>query len=202
MFKRYLGFTLIELIVALFIFAIVSLLAIRGMQNILLTTSAINQHNQRLGEIQLAILIMDRDITQIVDRPVIDKNNSVLAAITGNNHQLEFTHMGYANPLAEMPRGTLQRTAYLLINNQLIRQTWPVLDRAPSTTVNNRVLLSQVTKFDVQYISANLTPADHWPITPDQIKILPVAVSITITLKDTGSINRIYLVTSTTNDES
>jgi general secretion pathway protein J len=194
--KDCFGFTLIELMVALFIFAIVAMLAIGGLRSVLHTTTTINQHNQRLGECQLAGLIMSRDFTQIANRPIMIAENNEQPSLLGESDHIEFTRMGYMNPLAQFPRGTLQRTGYFLKNNQLIRETWPVLDRISETYPVQRVLLSNVSSLRFLYIDNNLQETDQW----SNMAAFPVAIIVTLYLKDLGTLQRIYQIPGGNNE--
>ncbi len=67
------GFTLLELLVALSVFAVVSMMAYGGLQSVLETRARVQAEGERLGELQLALGVMTRDLSQHVDRPWRDQ---------------------------------------------------------------------------------------------------------------------------------
>ena len=113
---------------------------------------------------------------------------------------LSFTRGGWANP-AGVPRSELQRVSYLLRDNKLIRQHLPVLDTTAATAVVERELLDQVEAVSFRFMDESLIWSATWPTSPLQslppatlLRARPVAVEVTIRLKDLGVITRIIEV--------
>jgi general secretion pathway protein J len=113
---------------------------------------------------------------------------------------LVFTRGSWANP-SGLPRAELQRVAYLLREGKLVRQHLPVLDGATATLPVERVLLEDVQSFGLRYMDAGLTWQERWP-TPlmqnsppaERRRARPVAIEVTIKLKDYGTLVRIIEV--------
>src|SRR3989338_8818252 len=116
------GFTLIEILVALFIFALLAIIVAVGMHSILQTRTRIEKIDQNLQNVQMALSLMQRDFAQIIDRPVSDGYGDVQEAlVVPSIYEIAFTCAGYLNPLAAENRSELLRVSYLVQGNQLIR---------------------------------------------------------------------------------
>src|ERR1700722_15846954 len=127
------GFTLVELLVVLSIFAILALIASAGLFAMVSANKSMQANSARLAQLQVAMILIERDIQQAIYRSILDEIGSEGGPLIENEDCLELTHAGIANPLAQNNRSTLQRVAYLKIKTQLIRQTWPALDRVATT---------------------------------------------------------------------
>ena len=144
---------------------------------------------------------MERDFSLARNRPVRDNDGlSFEPAFEGRPTDLrtlgepnvEFTRGGIL-----VPNGftaDLQRIGYRLVDDKLMRLTWPVLDRAPLTKPRSAVLLSGVDEFEMRFYQTG-TWIDQWP--PEgtaQFPALPPAVEITLALKGRGKYKRVFLV--------
>jgi len=77
------GFTLLELLVALSIFGLLAAMSYSGLQAVLQQQSYTEQAAERLGALQKLYLIMQRDIEQIVARPVRDEFGDTQQPVVG-----------------------------------------------------------------------------------------------------------------------
>ena len=125
------GFTLLELLVAVAVFAILSAMAYGGLRNVIDNSRQTESAMQRLQQVQLAMLNLSRDFTQLSLRSIRDEygnSTNYLLSGQGSDIIIEFTRGGRRNP-AELLRSHLQRVAYKLEENTLSRLHWPHLDR-------------------------------------------------------------------------
>ena len=124
------AFTLIEILVALAVFAIIGVLSSRILLGMVDVSSATADHAATLAELQRAVSVVERDVQQLVRRSVRDEHGDPRDAVAVNDEALlELTRRGWQNPLGA-PRAELQRVAYVLRDEKLIRLFWPILDRA------------------------------------------------------------------------
>lgn len=124
--KNQLGFTLIEILIALSIFAVIAVIGSLVLRHLLETHAHIQKKEARLREVMTAMAIVRHDITQMIARPVTDTSGSELPALLiPNRTQLEFTRTGYSNPL-RANRSTMQRVAYVFSDHALYRKTWNI----------------------------------------------------------------------------
>jgi general secretion pathway protein J len=212
MHARARGFTLIELLVALSITALILAMGYGGLASITRQREQNGASMQRLKKVQLALDIMARDFSQLSDRPVRDglgpQVQQPLVAGPDNTPPIEFTRGGWANPLGAV-RSTEQRIAYSLEDGKLMRSWWPELDGQAQVLPAKEPLLSDVSSIKIQYMdAASHTFQRVWPPTQTQAPVqgtlpapvaqaanaLPIAVSITVTLKDLGDVTRIVEV--------
>jgi len=77
------GFTLLELLVALAVFAIMSIAAYSGLRNVLFTRAAVEEQTRRLAAVQLAVFRLEQDIEQTVPRGIRDEYGEPQAALVG-----------------------------------------------------------------------------------------------------------------------
>ena len=147
------GFTLLEILIALFIFTIVSAILAGALHSIFTTQAAVEKRVQSLTELQIALLVMSRDIEQTIDRPISLSDHSKQGFI-GSSSVLVFTHAGQVNPFAIANRSTLQRVRYELEEGNLVRVTWPMLDRIKDNA-DKRILLKNVAELNFQYLDSD-----------------------------------------------
>lgn len=196
------GFTLLELLVALAVFAILATAAYGGLRSVLFTRAAVEAQSQRLAAVQLAFHRLGQDLEQVTRRGIRDEYGEPQAALLGGTlagEPLLLTRAGWANPLGQ-PRASLQRVAYQLRDGQLWRLYWPVLDRGGLVEPREMRVLDQVREFRIRFLDQNESWRNDWPppagegSSPQNPDPLPRAVEISLTLEDWGEITRLLLL--------
>ena len=214
--RRAGGFTLIELLVALSITALIMAIAYGGLGALSRQANRNREDMKRLRQVQLAMDVMTRDFAQLEPRPVRDglgaDISSALVAGPDNVPPIQFTRGGWSNPLGTT-RSTEERVAYSLEDGKLMRSWWPELDGQAQVVPSKEPLINDVSSINIQYMDpVSKTFQDVWPapqVTPNGSPVnpassgaaqgnntLPIAVSITLTLKDLGDVTRIVEVSS------
>jgi general secretion pathway protein J len=191
---RTAGFTLLEILIALFIFTILSLMMVGGLHSVINAQSGSEDKAERLRKLQMVLLVMSRDIEQAINRPIIDANGREEAAFVGTPQSMVFTHAGFANPAGAVARSTLQRTGYLWSELALSRLTWPVLDQAPQTKPHSRRLLTDVPEMQFQFLDKQGRFHDNWPLEDGDDEPLPRGVRIIMTVVNWGKLSELYLI--------
>lgn len=123
------GFTLLELLVALSIFSILSVMAYGGLQTVISTKQSAEREAERISEIQLVMMRISNDLRQSVVRKIRDEYGDFLPAMQSSQNgdeTMAWTRAGYRNP-AQLQRSNVQRVAYKLDKQKLLRITWPYL---------------------------------------------------------------------------
>src|SRR5579872_3387313 len=175
------GFTLLEIIIALFIFSIVSIIVVSALHNVLSTQSASAKKAERLSQLQIALLMLSRDMEQVINRPVTNASGAPEGFI-GALHSVTFTRAGLENPFGQLQRSTLQRIRYQLNNGKLQRLTWGPLDQTAAAKPDTKFLLDSVTDLQFEYLDKNRNFQKIWP-PPDQPRaILPLAIGVSLTI--------------------
>ena len=192
------GFTLIEVLVSLAVFGIMSMLAYMTLGQTLSNAELLTDRMDRLQAVQRTIQYLGSDLMQTSPRPVrLELGDSFGAAIQtslGSEFALELTHGGWGNP-AGLPRGTQQRTAYRLEEDELVRYHWTVLDRTFGNEPIATVLLDDVQSLTFRYFDASGEWSDTWPPRgspgANSLRSRPRAVEISLILVDEGEITRV-----------
>lgn len=166
------GFTLLEMIVVIGIFALMASMAYGGLSTVLNNRARLDAALDRIGTLQKAYWIMRDDFQNGIDRAILNENDQLRFALqyTGIDHRVAFTRAGWPNPL-NLPRSTLRRLGYFYDadKQELIRRTWPVLDRAPQTQPVDTVLLKNVKAVQWRFLDAQGNWQDHWPTRGQQM---------------------------------
>ena len=197
---RQRGFTLLELLVSLSIFALIGAMAYGGLQQVLNQREATEAQSQQLADLQKAYRIMQRDLEQLINRGVRNEyGDSIDALVGGSGYDgVEFSRAGYANP-AGFLRSNIQRVAYVPDQDILIRRTWRVLDRAQDSLPDEEVLVEGLQQFAIRFLDEDDEWQDNWP--PQQTQAdggelteLPRAAQVEIALDDVGALSWTFLL--------
>lgn len=194
------GFTLIEVLVAMAIFGVLTALAYGSLGEALNDSEMLTERMTRLQNIQRTMTYLSTDLLQAAPRPVradLGQNEPALLSSFASEFALQLTHNGWPNS-AGVPRSTQQRTAYRIEDEELIRYHWNVLDR----TVNNipvaTVLMENIDSLTFRFLRENGDWSDQWPPvtvqTTSNSNSLPRAVAITLVLPDQGELTRVVEV--------
>jgi len=192
------GFTLLELLVALSIFSILSVMAYGGLQTVITTKQSTQKSADRIAEIQLAMMRISNDLRQAVSRSIRDEYGDFSPAMQSSknsNETMAWTRAGYRNP-AHLKRSHVQRVAYKLQQQKLLRITWPVLDRAQDTKAMETEVLLNIESIEWRFLNNENEWLSTWPEEGDKAELypLPKAVELTLELQDWGKIRRLILL--------
>ena len=193
--NRHSGFTLIEVVIALSVFAILGTLAFSGLNGILKWQAELDDKAKQLMAIQMTMKYLERDLNQVALRSVRDQYGDLQPAFTadGKNY-LNFTYSGWRNP-AGLSRSAVQRISYQVDeDDNLIRYSWNRLDGAIPEDARDVVLIEGIEDISWQFISIETDEVDRWPpINADpNFNALPYAVQVTFNVKPFGEINRVF----------
>jgi general secretion pathway protein J len=191
------GFSLIELLVALAVFAVMAALAYGGLNSIARTRGELGRQEDAFRDLTRTVGTLDRDLREAVARPVQGNSGQLLAPFIGTASGLELTRLGFANPQAEQ-RSNLERVLYELDGQALKRGRYLVLDRAPGTTPLLANLRSDVSEFRLRYLDWTNHWSDVWPPPQanDPAHPLPRAVEWHLQTRDYGEIVRVVELVS------
>lgn len=198
------GFTLLELLIAITLFSIITAITYSGLKTVLDTEQQTDSHLNRLAKLQICLSLLERDIEQSVPRSVRNEFGDKLEPMIGaetSDLLLEFTRGGYPNPM-QLPRSNLQRVAYQLEDGVLYRINWQALDRPPESLPQRTRLLDDITSIKIVYFDQQMKPGNEWPPNLQQgstepPSVLPKAIEITLELEKIGMIRRLFRVVET-----
>ncbi|NNM62114.1 MAG: type II secretion system minor pseudopilin GspJ [Steroidobacteraceae bacterium] len=195
------GFTLIEILVAMLILAIMSGLAYGTYREARISAERTETALKRTRQIEFGMRIMVQDFSQIVPRPIRDPLGQTripcLIGGTGDTDLVEMTRDGWSNTAGEQ-RSTLQRVSYQLVGTVLKRSYFTVLDPTSNDKPIVQNLLHGVTGVQIRYLDMNQNWSVQWPPAglpqSEQWTYRPAAVEIIIKFKDWGRIRRLVEV--------
>jgi general secretion pathway protein J len=199
--RRSAGFTLMELLVAVAIFAVVSALALTGFTQLQRQSEYAAKRLDRTREVQRAVQMLALDLEQVEPRairePLGETRLPALSVAVAAEYVLQLTRAGWSNT-AGLQRPTLQRVGYRLDNQDLWRDHWPTLDHTLAVEPVKEKLLTGVRSVTFRVMDGSRNWLDHWPETQavDQaaVRLRPAAVEVTIELEDWGTIRRLFEV--------
>jgi general secretion pathway protein J len=188
------GFTLVELLVSLLIFG---MLSAAGVALLTFSVRAQDLADERLGELgslRRFGAIVTSDLAQAAPRIARDEAGAARAAFIGGGGQTEdvslsFVRRGWEN-LDGSPRSSLQKVQYRLAGNRLERIPYRFVDGdAPMDAV---ALLEGVNSLRLRYRDARGEWRERWD--PAQPAELPRAVEMSIDLEGQGTVRQLFLV--------
>ncbi len=195
------GFTLIEVMVSLAIFAALAAAAYTTLNGVVEASRIVTDQMSRLQALQRTIQRMTLDFGQLAPRPVRDElGDGRLPGLQADGRSrdlVELSRGGWSNPLV-LPRPALQRVAYRIDEDRLIRRQWPVMDRTLGTEPAEATLIDGLRDIRIRYLAGVDEWTEQWPPVAQSgaagLAVRPRAVEIVLVLEDLGEIRRIVEV--------
>ncbi len=194
-FNQY-GFTLLEVLIAIAIFSVVSLASFTIFDTVLRGDENSKMRSERQNELQRAFLLMERDFTQIAKRNI--RINGEAAAnrflhtsddnFLADEQAIAFVRNGWTNPGLLLPRSDMQSVAYRLVDETLERLHYNFVDAVVGQEPKVRPLITQVTRLSFEFYDGQKWQK-QW-----SANTLPQAIAIEIDTRDYGLIRRQFLV--------
>ena len=150
------GFTLLEMMVAIGVFAVIATISFASLTRFLDNQAVLESRVQELNQIQLAFSVLEQDFLFIADRAVRDEYGDQQAAILTSESGLiedeliRFTARRWDPSLPGM--AVLSRVAYKFEDGNLVRVNWAVLDKDQEADETQRILLSGIRSVDLSYM--------------------------------------------------
>lgn len=184
------GFTLVELMVAMFIFALLAMAGVSLLSTSLTGQAQVNARNDRLAAFQRTRAILRADLGQAAPRLTREETGAARPAFSGGTEGSLFSlvRRGWEN-VDGRPRASLQYVEYRLQEDRLERRTRPMVDGA--RLGEPVVLISGVRSLALHFLRDGEWRESWDPATPDA---LPEAVSVAMRLDGLGDIEQYFLV--------
>ncbi len=192
--RKSAGFTLLEILVALFIFTIVSMLLMGGLHTVMTAAQRVEVSAEEIANLQMAFLRLSRDIEVTLNRPITNEHGKVEWSLQGDTIHFDVTHAGVGMAADYEPVSTIERTRYAFHDGQLTRATYPVLDRIPKKEPQEEALLTGLKAVRFDYIDAKGQLQQKWPVPGKNPKQVPRGVKITVTYSMRGSVSQTYVI--------
>ena len=231
------GFTLLELLVALFITAIMMAMGYGVVNQVTKGRTQLQQQTARIIGLQRALRMIEQDLALMQPRPVRDplggstdlpalvampsaqlsavntsrssaasgssgSSSSSAASITVSSLNLQstaalsLTRGGWANPVG-IARPEEQRVSYQIENAKLVRYHFAVLDATGETPMTRVELIDNVVSLSFRFMDSSHSWQSDWQLSGNSRQTQrhrPLAVEVTLVLKDLGKIVRVVEV--------
>jgi general secretion pathway protein J len=209
---RMRGFTLLELLVAIAVLAVVGALGYRGLNSVLDSEARLQAETRRWSDVALLFSQLSEDLTMAVGRTTRDATERTTPALLltagagsatpslgasmegagteagGGSAQLMVTRLGIGEGTAA--QSAPRRVGYRLRGETLEYLVWPDLDAAPETAPAAYELLTGVTDLRWQALDVDGRWDSAWPVSRPA-GALPRAVSVRVVLAGGGELTRI-----------
>lgn len=189
------GFTLLEVLIAIAIFSVISLSSFTIFDSVIKGDESSQLRSERHNELQRAFLIIERDLTQIARRSIRINGEAPLgqflqsaADVVDGEQAIGFVRHGWTNPGLLLPRSDMQAVAYQLNDETLQRLHLNFVDAVGGEEPKVRPLITKVKSIAFDYFDGKKWQ-ESW--TGDD---LPLAIAIEIETTDYGLIRRQFLV--------
>ena len=197
---RCAGFTLIEIIIVMFIISVMCAFGYAGLNNSMKQSTQIRAARDKLEELQLAVSLLQQDLTQTVNRNIVNDFGSeehALLAEENSTELLKLSRSGWSNP-AGQSRSSITRIEWLINDdNNLVRRHWYELDRAPGAEPVDTIVLTEIENVEMQFLNSDNDWEPLWPninnINPKGGAItIPKAVEVTLNTERWGEVRRVF----------
>ena len=204
------GFTLLEMLVALALFAMIGLISSQMLYQTANLSLTMVGRSDFITDVHRAMSVIDRDMRQIVNRGIRDEFGELFDPLTlDDGRLLQFSRMGWLNPFAES-RGAVQRVEYSVEDGTLTRRYWQVLDRDPEALPVTQTVMQGAGEVRFALVGSDGNPIATYPelldveelvpelgdptLDPEDEEVRPIAIELQFSLPEVGSFKRVWLI--------
>jgi general secretion pathway protein J len=198
------GFTLMEMLIAIAITAMIGLGVWQVLNGVINARDRVNDIADEFAALQRTMLLFERDMNQVINRPARDIYGDVQPALTSRSKpfNLLFTRQGWRNPLGQR-RSELQRVAWEYNGNALVRSYWPALDLGQEDNRRQAQVLDGLKTFKLRFLDSNRQWQDNWPVQEpsagakevSEAPALPAGLELTLEHDRFGTLERLFVLT-------
>ncbi|MFB6259459.1 MAG: type II secretion system minor pseudopilin GspJ [Thiohalorhabdaceae bacterium] len=197
------GMTLLELLVAMALFALLATASYTALQQGITTQDRLQETRVFWRRLESVFSLIERDLIQARNRaprkPGRREARAFQAGVAGSGGAGEelfrFTRGGHTS-FREGPVSPYLRIAYRFREGKLQRVTWPRLDAPAGAQPREATLLSDLSETEVRFFHPEENRwVERWPpLATEQAAPLPVAVELTLEFEDHGRYKRLFHV--------
>jgi general secretion pathway protein J len=186
------GFTLVEMLIALSIFAAIAAMGVGLLRSSVDTQDAVQGRLKAMGGINRLRAVMANDLAQALPRSTRGPSGEAVPAFIGSSTGFAFVHGG-AGGIDAGPRPSVERVGYALVGGEWRRATQPMLDG--TALGDGDRLIDEVAGAAVRYRDDMGQWNEHWSSDPGDR--LPRAVEVRLTRTGRAPLTMIFLVAPT-----
>lgn len=199
------GFSLIEILVSVFIFAIIGAISVALLSSTLNARSVNEDVLDQIARLDRLRSLLREDFGQIALRDVRGGESDGLvfagdrAGVTAMRPQsgeqvvLSFTRRGRANPGLVRARSSLLHVEYLVRGESLVRRVSDYPDLADATALSETVLLDQASDISLDFLAGTAWVRRAAVVSGAEGAGLPAAIRLRYTLPRLGDLEHIVL---------
>ena len=185
--NRLQGFTLLEVLIAIAILSVMSVMSYSGFEQVSLARERMEQQAETLSRLQMTYSVIKKDLEQVVNRRVRGSQGNVKPALLSPpNADLQVALV--ANNRTSLQNSStgsrLQYVEYQLEGKVLRRVQYEVLDQAFNSVGEVTSLLNDIESMEMQFYHGGILEP-FWPkANAGPFMDLPTAIEMTFTLSD------------------
>jgi general secretion pathway protein J len=197
--SRRLGFSLVELLVAMTVLAVLAAVSFGGLTSVLEAEARVRAEAQRWSDVAVLMAQLEQDLALAVGRTVRDGAGSARPALivrataahgsVEGDGELVITRLG--DDGESFSRSGPRRIAYRFRAGNLEYLVWPAVDSAPGTGPAAHPALQGIAGLQVSALDQEGAWWQAWPAAGSGVA-LPRAVAVEITLPDGARVRRVF----------
>ena len=196
MSKSVKGFTLLEMLVAISIFAMLGLAANSVLHTVMQNDVATKEFATKLKSLQQGFGALERDFGQMVARTprMLEGGRGSTVLQTGSDlfdsesEAIVFYRIGWLNPDGILPRGSVQSVAYVVQNNNLERWYFPYPEPEFGAEPIKTIVIRNVVSVEYSFFVD-----DKW-LRKVEATTLPQGIAMEVEVEGLGKIQRKFLL--------
>ena len=179
------GFTLVEVLISIFIFALISVASVGALTSSLQGKARLNESLNALSEFQQMRALVASDMGNIILRQNRDAlgGQDPLGLSGGITTLFEFTRAGRYNPGYLASRRDMQRVSYIFEEVALIRRVMDHENPSPQAQISERILLDGLQNADILFHTGDRVD-DRIEFTIDRTQNLPDMVELNLVFEN------------------
>lgn len=189
------GFTLIEVLVAMAVFAVMSLLGYRGLTSMLAAESKLSDQAARWQRLERFFAEFEDDVRYPAPRRYLDAGGlshgafeGVASPRTADDGHLTLVRFAPADDLLETG---MRRVAYRFEPPRAYLLVWPTLDSAPRSMPERIEILDGISRARIRFLDKARTWGDVWPPPNAGRDEFPLAVELVLDVDGIGEVSRV-----------
>lgn len=149
------GYTLVEILIALSIFSILSLLSSYSLKRIMSSHHSVKKNYTEWQNLDTFIHQFQKNTQSFINRPQVTQDHHSFPAFIGQHDYAEWT---YTSP----PHQTLKRIAYICKGHELIVRTWPQISPKNRRDFQERIVMHNLSECHFRYMDQKHQMSGYW----------------------------------------